>query len=98
MPLTIEEIQNQISSLQKTLDELKSPKMEISRNFTGQYLKPHQGNHYRRMESDYIPIWEIFLSTNSEWKVLGEKQSEELENIFVRDCVTDTEEPSNVDI
>lgn len=95
MTLTIEEIQNQISSLQKTLDEMKSLKMEILRNFTGQYFKPHQGNQYRRMESNYIPIWEIFI--RSEWKVLDEKRSEELETIFIRDCVTGTEESSNLD-
>ncbi len=94
MSLTIEEIQNQISTLQKTLDELKNPKMEVSRNFTGQYFKPYKGQHYRRMESDYIPIWEIFISIRTEWKVLDEKQSEELENIFIRDCIPVNEEIS----
>ena len=92
MPLTIEQIQEQITNLQKTLEELKNQKLEISRNFTGYYFKVYEGKHYRRMESEGVPIWEIFLNIKAEWKALDEKHSIQIENIFIRDCLPKTEE------
>ncbi len=90
MTPTIEQIQEQISNLQKTLEELKNQKLEISRNFTGHYFKVYQGKHYRRMESDYVPIWEIFVDVRGDWLCLDKRQTEELENIFIRDCIATT--------
>lgn len=92
MTLTIEQIEEQIFSLQKTLEELKNPKMEVSRNFTGQYLKPYRGMQYRRMESEGIPIWECYLGIKKEWAVLDKKEAGRLEEIFLNDCVPHVDE------
>jgi hypothetical protein len=91
MSLTIEEIQNQINTLQQTLDDLKTPKLEISRNFTGQYFAPYKGVFYRRMESDGVPIWETFLDIKKEWVAVAPKELKELEKIFQSDCITKEE-------
>jgi hypothetical protein len=91
MSLTIEEIQNQINTLQQTLDQLKNPKLEISRNFTGQYFAPYKGIFYRRMESEGVPIWETFLDIKKEWVAVTAKELKELENIFQTDCTTNEE-------
>ncbi len=87
MTLSIEQIEEQIAELQKTLEALKNPKLEIIRQFTGQYFAPYQGGQYRRMESENIPIWECFID---DWVKLDSKQSEELEKIYLKDCL-DTE-------
>jgi hypothetical protein len=83
MTLSIEQIEQQIAELQKTLEALKNPKLEITRQFTGQYFSPYQGKQYRRMESDGIPIWELF---NDDWIKLDSQQSENLEMIYLEDC------------
>jgi hypothetical protein len=88
MSLTIEEIQNQINTLQQTLDQLKNPKLEISRHFTGQYFAPYKGVFYRRMESEGVPIWETFLEPSERWVAVTAKELKELENIFQSDCIT----------
>lgn len=85
MSLTIEQIEEQISSLQKTLEELKNPKLEVSRHVTGQYFSPYQGRLYRRMESDGIPIWETYLDVKKEWIILNTKESKEMEKLYDRD-------------
>ena len=85
MTQTIEQIEAQIAELQKTLEELKNPKMEVSRKFTGQYFKPYKGIQYRRMESEGIPLWEFF--SVKEWVLADKKQSEELEKIYLTDCI-----------
>jgi hypothetical protein len=87
MALTIEQIEEQISQLQKNLEELKNPKLEVSRQFTGQYFLPYQGAQYRRMESDGIPIWECYLEIKKEWIVLNKKESEKLEKTYLNECV-----------
>lgn len=91
MALTIEQIENQIAELQKTLEELKNPKMEIFRHFTGQYLKPYKGIQYRRMESGGIPIWECYIETKKEWELMDKKESDKLEKIFLNDCISTDE-------
>ena len=91
MSLTIEEIQNQINTLQQTLDQLKNPKLEISRHFMGQYFAPYKGIFYRRMESDGVPIWETFLDLKKEWIAGPAKELKELEKIFQTDCTTNEE-------
>lgn len=83
MSLTIEQIEEQISNLQRTLDELKNPKLQIVRQFTGQYFAPYQGRQYRRMESEGIPIWECYLDIKKEWVNLDPKQSEDLEMLYL---------------
>lgn len=92
MSLTIEQIEEQISNLQKTLEELKNPKLEVSRNFIGQYFKPYKGMQYRRMESQGIPIWECYLGIKKEWATLNKGETEKLEQIFLNDCVPHEED------
>lgn len=87
MSHTIEELQEQILNFQKTLDQLKNPKMEIIRQFTGQYFAPYEGRQYRRMESEGIPIWECFLYIKQEWTILSSQESEKLENVYLKDCI-----------
>jgi hypothetical protein len=91
MSLTIEQIEEQIATLQRTLNELKNPKLEISRHFTGQYFSPYQGRQYRRMESDGVSIWETFLDIKKEWVILDPKESKSLEQIYSTDCLSPQE-------
>lgn len=90
MTLTIEQIEEQIFNLQNILNDLKNPKMEISRNFTGQYFAPYQGILYRRMESDGIPIWESYLDIKKEWVVMSSNDSQKLEKTYLKDCIQET--------
>jgi hypothetical protein len=92
MSLTIEQIEEQIANLQKTLETLKNPKMEVSRSFTGQYFAPYQGMVYRRMESDGVPIWESYLEIKKEWVIVQTKESKNLEKIYLTDCITESTE------
>ncbi len=92
MTLTIEQIQEQISQLQKTLEELKNPKLEVARNFTGQYFAPYEGRQYRRMESEGIPIWECFLDIKKEWVAVTSSDSKKLEKTYFNDCIQQPEE------
>jgi hypothetical protein len=92
MSLTIEQIEEQIATLQKTLETLKNPKLEVSRHFTGQYFAPYQGRLYRRMESDGVPIWESYLDIKKEWVLIETRESRELEKTYLKDCVSDTKE------
>jgi hypothetical protein len=94
MSLTIEQIEEQIATLQQTLEQLKNPKMEVSRHFTGQYFAPYQGVQYRRMESDGIPIWETFLDIKKEWVLIEKGESKKLEETYLKDCVSTTQEES----
>ena len=93
MTPSIEEIQEQITNLQRTLETLKNPKMEVSRHFTGQYFTPYQGRQYRRMESGGIPIWECFLDIKKEWVMVNKPESEQLEKCYLSDCTSPPEEP-----
>jgi hypothetical protein len=92
MSLTIEQIEEQIATLQQTLETLKNPKLEVSRSFTGQYFAPYQGLLYRRMESDGVPIWEAYLDTKKVWVLVQSQESRELEKTYLKDCVSDTKE------
>jgi hypothetical protein len=92
MSLTIEQIEEQIATLQQTLETLKNPKLKVSRNFTGQYFEPYQGLLYRRMESDGVPIWESYLDIKKEWVLASSKQLRELEDIYQKDCITESKE------
>jgi hypothetical protein len=89
MTLSIEQIEKQIVDLQKTLEQLKNPKLEITRQFTGQYFSPYQGRQYRRMESEGIPIWETYLDIKKEWVLVETKETKELEKNYQRDCNVD---------
>jgi hypothetical protein len=92
MSLTIEQIEEQIATLQQTLETLKNPKLEVSRHFTGQYFSPYQGRLYRRMESDGVPIWETYLDIKKEWVLTETRESRELEKTYLKDCVSNTKE------
>ena len=92
MSLTIEQIEEQITNLQQTLEQLKNPKLEVSRNFSGQYFAPYQGRLYRRMESEGVPIWETYLDIKKEWVLVQSQESKQLEKTYVTDCVTGPEE------
>ena len=87
MTLSIEQIENQISELQQTLDKLKNAKLEIARQFSGHYFQPYNGILYRRMESEGVPIWESYLDLKKEWVVLNKKQSKDMEQSYLNDCV-----------
>jgi hypothetical protein len=92
MSLTIEQIEEQIATLQQTLETLKNPKLQVSRNFTGQYFEPYQGLLYRRMESDGVPIWETYLDIKKEWVLVNSKELMNLEDIYQKDCVSHKKE------
>jgi hypothetical protein len=92
MALTIEQIEEQIATLQKTLETLKNPKLEVARHFTGQYFAPYQGRLYRRMESEGVPIWESYLDIKKEWVLVQSQESRQLEKTYLKDCVSDTKE------
>jgi hypothetical protein len=92
MTPTIEQIEEQIATLQQTLEKLKNPKLEVSRNFTGQYFAPYRGILYRRMESESVPIWEFYLDTKQEWTLVTSQDLRELEEKYQKDCVTNTQE------
>jgi hypothetical protein len=92
MSPTIEQIEQQIADLQKTLETLKNPKLEVSRYFTGQYFAPYQGRIYRRMESDGVPIWETYLEIKKEWVHIETQESKDLEKIYLKDCVSTAKE------
>jgi hypothetical protein len=87
MSLTIEQIEEQIANLQQTLEQLKNPKLEVARNFSGQYFSPYQGRLYRRMESDGIPIWETYLDIKKEWVLVQSQESKQFEKTYQQDCV-----------
>ena len=87
MTLSIEQIEAQIAELQKTLEALKNPKMEVVRQFTGQYFTPYKGIQYRRMESEGIPIWESYLDIKTEWVVLKPEEAKKMEEQYLKDCV-----------
>lgn len=86
MSVTLEQIQKQLAELQKIVDSMKEPKLEVSRQFTGEYFKPYGGKQYRRMESDNIPIWEYFWDAKRDWVPLEKSETEELEETYIRDC------------
>jgi hypothetical protein len=92
MSITLEEVQKQIDDLQKIVDTMKEPKMEVSRNFTGQYFKPYKNKQYRRMESENIPIWEYFQENKKDWVMLEKSESEKLEEIYTQDCILSEKE------
>lgn len=92
MSLTIEQIEEQIANLQQTLEQLKNPKLEVARHFSGQYFAPYQGRLYRRMESEGVPIWETYLEIKKEWVLVDSKESKQLEKTYQQDCITDSEE------
>jgi hypothetical protein len=92
MSLTIEQIEEQITNLQQTLEQLKNPKLEVARHFSGQYFSPYQGRLYRRMESEGVPIWETYLDVKKEWILVDSRESKQLEKTYQQDCISDTEE------
>jgi hypothetical protein len=89
MSLTIEQIEEQIATLQQTLETLKNPKLKVSRNFTGQYFEPYQGRLLRRMESDGVPIWETYLDIKKEWVLVASRELSEFEKLYQQDCITE---------
>jgi len=93
MTLTIEQLEEQIATLKQTLEKMKNPKLQVSRSFTGQYFEPYQGLLYRRMESDGVPIWEVYLDTKREWILVSSQELRELEGIYKTDCISN--KPSN---
>jgi hypothetical protein len=94
---TLDEVKKQLSELQKIVDSMKEPRMEVSRHFTGEYFKPHRGKQYRRMESDNIPIWEYFWDIKRDWVPLEKTESEEMEELYIRDCILYTNKESETE-
>jgi hypothetical protein len=91
MSLTIEQIEEQIATLQQTLDELKNQKLKVSRHFSGQYFDSYQGRLYRRMVSENVPIWETYLDIKKEWILLETRESKEMESMYNRDCIIESQ-------
>ena len=89
MSLTIQQIEQQIAELQKTLDELKNPKLKVSRNFTGQYFEPYEGKTLRRMESDNVPIWELYVDTKKEWVLMNTRDLKYYEDLYEKHCISE---------
>jgi hypothetical protein len=100
MTMTIQQIEEQMAMLQSSLDKLKNPKLQVSRYFTGEYFSPYEGMHYRRMESDGIPLWECFLDLKKEWIQLDKGKNIKFEKIYQQDCVVGEtiEEPTEEEI
>jgi hypothetical protein len=92
MTLSIEQLEQQIAEMQKTLDELKNQKLKVSRHFSGQYFEHYQGILYRRMESDGVPIWESYLDIKKEWVLLPSKELSQFEDIYQKECVATKKE------
>ena len=92
MTLTIEQIEEQIANLQQTLEQLKNPKLEVSRHFSGQYFAPYQGKLYRRMISENVSIWETYLDIKKELVLIKQKEMAEMERLYQQDCADDEEE------
>ena len=82
MTRDIQEIEKEILSLQHKLDILKKPRLEVIRQFTGQYFNVYEGKNYRRMESEGIPIWEYFWVLKNDWVVLEQEEAKTLEEIY----------------
>tara|TARA_R110000868_G_scaffold64262_1_gene193187 strand:+ start:715 stop:1032 length:318 start_codon:yes stop_codon:yes gene_type:complete len=95
MTLTIAQIEEQMLMLQSSLDKLKNPKLQVIREFTGQYFTPYEGRQYRRMESEGIPIWECYLDIKKEWTQVDKRENTKLEKVYHQDCVVEevVEEP-----
>ena len=91
MTLTIAQIEEQMLMLQSSLDKLKNPKLQVIREFTGQYFTPYEGRQYRRMESGGIPIWECYLDIKKEWVQVDKRENTKLEKIYQQDCVIEEE-------
>ena len=94
--MTIKEIEEQMLILQRTLEELKNPKMQVSRHFTGQYFSPYEGMQYRRMESEGIAIWESFLDIKKEWVQVDKRENTKLEKVYQQDYVVVVEIPEEI--
>lgn len=94
MSFTLEELKRQLADLQKVVDSMKEPRLEVSRHFTGDYFKPYNGKQYRRMESDNIPIWEYFWDIKRDWVPLERIEAESMEEIYINDCFLIHEEKS----
>lgn len=88
MELSIEQLEQRIEMMQKTLSELKTNKLEVVREFTGQYFAPYQGKSFRRMESDGIPIWEFYIEHKKEWIMLDSNERSKLEHIYQKNYVS----------
>jgi hypothetical protein len=95
---TLEQVQRQLVELQKIVDSMKEPRLEVSRHFTGEYFKSYNGKQYRRMESQNIPIWEYFWDIKRDWVPLEKLESENMEEIYIRDCVLTPEEKPKEEI
>jgi len=89
MTLTIAQIEEQMLMLQSSLDKLKNPKLQVIREFTGQYFTPYEGRQYRRMESEGIPIWECYLDIKKEWVQVDKRENTKLEKVYQKDCVVE---------
>lgn len=86
MTTDIKQIEEQISILQRKLDILKKPKLEVTRQFTGEYFNVYEGKQYRRMESEGIPIWEYFWSLKNDWVLLEQEEAKTLEEVYQQYC------------
>ena len=91
MSLTIEQIEEQIATLQKTLETLKNPKLEVSRHFSGQYFVPYQGKLYRRMISENVSIWETYIDIKKEWVMVPQGEMVEMERLYQQDCILESQ-------
>jgi regulator of replication initiation timing len=78
----IKALEDQLKELQSQLDNLKNNKLEVVRSYTGEIFSPYEGNQYRRLLSDDIPIWEQFNSSENTWILMSEDKSDYMESIY----------------
>jgi hypothetical protein len=81
----IKALEDQLKELQSQLDNLKNNKLEVVRSYTGEIFSPYEGNQYRRLLSEDIPIWEQFNPSENTWDLMPEEKSDYMESIYKKE-------------
>lgn len=81
----IKALEDQLKELQMQLNNLKVTKLEVVRSYTGEIFSPYEGNQYRRLVSDDVPIWEQFNQDENNWIPMSEEKSDYMESIYTKE-------------
>jgi hypothetical protein len=81
----IKALEDQLKELQMQLNNLKVTKLEVVRSYTGEIFSPYEGNQYRRLVSDDVPIWEQFNQDENNWVPMSEEKSDYMESIYTKE-------------
>lgn len=81
----IKALEDQLKELQSQLDNLKNNKLEVVRSYTGEIFSPYEGNQYRRLVSNDVPIWEQFNQSENTWDLLSEEKSDYMESLYQKE-------------